>query len=209
MREALKLALEALENEKRPWEQPQRDQAITAIKAALAAPVQEPVAWREFDGEGGYTYFAYQDNETWRDEYIERNGEKYANWVGPLYTASSTSPAAPVQEPVYSIEKLDAAYELGFAEGRKTTPPAAPVQEPSRTQTRQIVDGLRHCLHRDSQHEFLKTWIRDWTVHKLITTATAQRPWVGLTDEDMTELDEDGVLFARYIEAKLKAKNHG
>jgi hypothetical protein len=57
-----------------------------------AAPtVQEPVAWREFDGEGGYTYFAYQDNETWRDEYIERNGEKYANWVEPLYTASSTS----------------------------------------------------------------------------------------------------------------------
>jgi hypothetical protein len=59
--------------------------------AAQPAPVQEPVAWREFDGEGGYTYFAYQDNETWRDEYIERNGEKYANWVEPLYTASSTS----------------------------------------------------------------------------------------------------------------------
>ena len=31
--------------------------------------------------------------------------------------------------------------------------------------------------------------------------------WVGLTDEDMTELDEDGVLFARYIEAKLKERN--
>jgi hypothetical protein len=31
--------------------------------------------------------------------------------------------------------------------------------------------------------------------------------FVGLTDEDMTELDEDGVLFARYIEAKLKEKN--
>jgi dienelactone hydrolase len=35
-----------------------------------------------------------------------------------------------------------------------------------------------------------------------------KREWVGLTDEDMTELDEDGVLFARYIEAKLKEKNH-
>jgi len=35
------------------------------------------------------------------------------------------------------------------------------------------------------------------------------REWVGLTDEDMTELDEDGVLFARYIEAKLKEKNGG
>jgi hypothetical protein len=34
-----------------------------------------------------------------------------------------------------------------------------------------------------------------------------QREWVGLTDEDMAELDEDGVLFARYIETKLKEKN--
>jgi hypothetical protein len=98
--EALKLALEALEScdqvygsegSYQYFSQAKVDKAITAIKQALAAPVQEPVAWREFDGEGGYTYFAYQDNETWRDEYIERNGEKYANWVEPLYTASSTS----------------------------------------------------------------------------------------------------------------------
>lgn len=34
-----------------------------------------------------------------------------------------------------------------------------------------------------------------------------KREWVGLTDEDMTELNEDGVLFARYIEAKLREKN--
>jgi hypothetical protein len=34
-----------------------------------------------------------------------------------------------------------------------------------------------------------------------------KREWVLLKDEDMTELDEDGVLFARYIEAKLKEKN--
>ena len=35
--------------------------------------------------------------------------------------------------------------------------------------------------------------------------------WVGLTDEDMEALflNEDGVRFARYIEAKLKEKNHG
>jgi len=37
--------------------------------------------------------------------------------------------------------------------------------------------------------------------------APFEREWVGLTDEDMAELDEDGVLFARYIEAKLKEKN--
>ena len=36
-----------------------------------------------------------------------------------------------------------------------------------------------------------------------------KREWVGLTDEDMESLflNEDGVRFARYIEAKLKEKN--
>ena len=36
-----------------------------------------------------------------------------------------------------------------------------------------------------------------------------KREWVGLTDENMEELflNEDGVRFARYIEAKLKEKN--
>ena len=35
------------------------------------------------------------------------------------------------------------------------------------------------------------------------------KQWVGLTDEDMEALflNEDGVRFARYIEAKLKEKN--
>ena len=37
------------------------------------------------------------------------------------------------------------------------------------------------------------------------------KQWVGLTEEDMEALflNEDGVRFARYIEAKLKEKNHG
>ena len=78
--------------------------------------------------------------------------------------------------------------------------------EPSRTQTKQIVDGLQRCHHPDSQHEFLRAWIRDWTIHK-----TAPREWVGLTDEEMDELVNR---FARYglareIESKLKEKNHG
>ena len=40
---------------------------------------------------------------------------------------------------------------------------------------------------------------------------TAPKQWVGLTDEDMEALflNEDGVRFARYIEAKLREKNHG
>jgi hypothetical protein len=39
----------------------------------------------------------------------------------------------------------------------------------------------------------------------------APKQWVGLTDEDMEALflNEDGVRFARYIEAKLREKNGG
>ena len=45
----------------------------------------EPVAWATFDGEGNYDFMSYENNETYRDEYIKRNGEKYANWVKQLY----------------------------------------------------------------------------------------------------------------------------
>ena len=48
----------------------------------------------------------------------------------------------------------------------------------------------------------------NWTP---LYTAPPKREWVGLTDEDMEALflNEDGVRFARYIEAKLREKNHG
>lgn len=36
-----------------------------------------------------------------------------------------------------------------------------------------------------------------------------QREWQGLTDEDLSVCDEDGVILARYWEAKLKEKNSG
>jgi hypothetical protein len=60
------------------------------------------VAWRTFDGEGGYDYHTYDDNENYRDEYIWRNGEKYASWVEPLYTAP------PQRKPLTEEEIWDA-----------------------------------------------------------------------------------------------------
>lgn len=66
------------------WEAEAADQALTI---ALMKSEQEAVAWRTFDGEGGYDYRSYEDNENYREEYIKRNGEKYASWVEPLYTA--------------------------------------------------------------------------------------------------------------------------
>lgn len=37
----------------------------------------------------------------------------------------------------------------------------------------------------------------------------ASKPWVGLTEEDLSVCDEDGVLLARYWEDKLREKNNG
>ena len=69
----------------------QRDNAIAKI-AELEAKLAkyenlEPVAWRCFDGEGGYDYRSYVDNENYRNEFLKRNTNPiYKSWVEPLYT---------------------------------------------------------------------------------------------------------------------------
>jgi hypothetical protein len=49
-----------------------------------ASPVQEPVAWRTFDGEGGYEYRTYEMNEDYADDWEKRN-PNHKGWVEPLY----------------------------------------------------------------------------------------------------------------------------
>jgi hypothetical protein len=51
-----------------------------------AEPEQEPVAWRTFDGEGGYDYRTHADNEDYAAEWAKRNPQ-HVGWVEPLYTA--------------------------------------------------------------------------------------------------------------------------
>ena len=46
---------------------------------------QEPVAWRTFDGEGGYDYRSYEDNESYADDWNKRN-PNHKGWVDKLYT---------------------------------------------------------------------------------------------------------------------------
>ena len=64
-----------------------RERLASPVKESLTTEQAETVAWRTFDGEGGYDYRTYDYNENYRGEYIRRNGTKYANWVEPLYTA--------------------------------------------------------------------------------------------------------------------------
>lgn len=54
-----------------------------------------PFAWATFDGEGGCDLRLYAGNETYRDEYIARNGEKYSGWVKPLYEGEQPQSVVP------------------------------------------------------------------------------------------------------------------
>lgn len=48
----------------------------------------EPVAWRTFDGEGGYDYRTYEGNEDYATEWARRN-PRHVGWVEPLITTAS------------------------------------------------------------------------------------------------------------------------
>ena len=48
----------------------------------------EPVAWRAFDGEGGYDYRSYEDNEGYAADWALRN-PRHVGWVESLITTAS------------------------------------------------------------------------------------------------------------------------
>lgn len=59
--------------------------AIQPDDAALKAWLGEPVAWRTFDGEGGYDFRSYDDNEDYRSKWDARN-PNHKSWVELLYS---------------------------------------------------------------------------------------------------------------------------
>jgi hypothetical protein len=60
---------------------------VRVVHTAPPQLEQEPVAWRTFDGEGGYDYRSYEDNESYADDWNKRN-PKHVGWVDELYTHS-------------------------------------------------------------------------------------------------------------------------
>ena len=135
MREALKVALEALTYLLKPmakgWDAEtqthKRDAAITAIRAALAAPVQEPVA-----------SLLLQSKQTFEHNFGPSSA---ADWIysdmAELMGTTPPAQPAPVQEPVAWIFKLNRELLWPHEVERKnpievneyiplyTTPPAA------------------------------------------------------------------------------------
>lgn len=61
-------------------------QAREALRLYEQAKPAEPVAWRTFDGEGGYEYRSYADNEDYASEWAKLN-PKHVGWVEALYAA--------------------------------------------------------------------------------------------------------------------------
>ena len=114
LREAAEKALEVLEHawiecdyQGNPINECDKNvvKAANALRSALAEPEQEPVAWRTFDGEGGYDYRTYEDNENYRDEW-EKHNPNHKGWVEPLYTHPAPQRAPLTDEQILLDEVL-------------------------------------------------------------------------------------------------------
>jgi len=133
-------------------------------------------------------------NNWWDSDYddstnpYERDSFAYWAWAG--WQAALAHPA---QEPVCPECKAEVLYECVACSSNNY--PAQPAQEP--------VDELK-ALGDLLQHE----------VDRLIA-AKPQRPWVGLTDDEMQAVVDAQLLvsninvYFKAIEAKLKEKNNG
>lgn len=56
-----------------------------------------PVAWRTFDGEGGYDYRTHEDNEGYAEEWYKRN-PNHKGWVEPLYARPQPAKLVPMTD---------------------------------------------------------------------------------------------------------------
>lgn len=76
-------------------------------------PSGEVVAWRTFDGEGGYEYRDFEGNENYADEWAKRNPQ-YKEWVEPL-TLATPKPEPIVDEALWEMWVDSPSDVLAFA----------------------------------------------------------------------------------------------
>jgi hypothetical protein len=231
--EALDLALEALELHGKQYPHMVKGyclDAITAIKQAIAAPVQEPV---EFGMHGEKMMFKVGVQQFTLD--YEPDTQEEFNFMREMLIhafstftpdVKTTPPAAPVQ-PVGLIARLtnpEQYYE--FTDPKKANAVlmslcqeaadalAAPVQEPVAWRYKYKFKDIGETgAYEYHSHAFACVANLPCGEPLYTTPPAAQRPWVGLTDEEL-----DGIYaanggtrtrkqIAAAIEAKLKEKN--
>jgi len=92
---------------------------------------------------------------------------------------------------------------------------SAPEPEPVAWQSRMRPDWeengwtqWKDCPKEQADNFWKTPRLHDWVYEaRALYTAPPQREWQGLTDEDLSVCDEDGVILARYWEAKLRERN--
>jgi hypothetical protein len=184
--EALDLALEELypiAHNSTDDPRGQAYKAITAIKQARSAPVQEPVA-------------------------VDQATMELAESVGLIGPSSRTHDLHAAIQRFHDLICVNAtikAAKMAADAIRESTPLAAPVQEP---EWKQIAEDLRFHGLTLVKTATGYTVLKLGAVEAQAIPPAAQRQWVGLTDEDLTLCEsEEDVRFVRAIEAKLKEKN--
>jgi hypothetical protein len=197
--------------------------AITAIKQARAASVQEPVAWR------------WVPSKVWQDYVLSDDPQKAAlarkhGIEVEALCKCTTPPAQPTPDLQAELEATNRQVEIlsdALAESRREIARLKAVQEPvAWMHVMDNTEGIKAngkgivSITQKRKHPFGKPGV-DFsksfpvTSTPLYTTQpAAQRQWVGLTDEEIEKacvpLGAAMMSFAevaRAIEAKLKEKN--
>ena len=183
--EALTLALEILKAAYVPADlDEQREKAITELEA-LAQPEQKPIL---------------QDIEQYRLQMAGISTAALGYWkegdgILPDYDTVALRDVAKL----YS--KYDALYKARW--------PAQPEQEGERDETLEFEKALHNLIEKICPGLDSGDILAD-SKTALEALAQPERPWVGLTDEELAELSASGLVLWglwRAIEAKLKEKN--
>ena len=197
-------------------------EAIAAIKQALLQPEQEPVAWRTFDGEGGYDYRSYEDNESYADDWNKRN-PNHKGWVDKLYTQSQRTEQEPVAFEEWLANQHGDPEEVGFLQALRiayisgqdsiTTPPQRTEQEPVAWRRREVEGDWQYYGWEETGMEAVNTANKNGFECEAVPATPPQRTWVRLAAEDrltakyMQDAPDGIEAVIDYIEAKLKEKN--
>ena len=161
------------------------------LRAELAKPVEpvEPAAWRTFDGEGGYMFRAYEDNEDYQ-EWFEKRNPHHKGWVEPLYL----HPPTPAWHDAPEVAALKAERDelLKLINRRKIHPHDFPLEifiADLSTRTANVLraefDSFRHT---DGTYDIEPPF----TVrHLLMFSRQEIKKWPGIGKKGLNEIEEN------------------